>query len=243
LHALQNRAGQLEVRLEPFEADLAFVQKHPELATGLYARLQVRDTGASPDPELLQRAFDTSLTPRERIDTSELSLRLARTIAQHHNGLLTVDCQPQAGNVCSVYLPACLESTTGFPPDLPRGSGERVLFVDDELDCCQATEQLLRHLGFEPAAHTNPHAALEDFRSRPDHFDAAVLDLNMPALTGVDLATLLLELRPDLPVYIATGYSGLWTPEMAINLGIRGILSKPVTPQDWLRILKEALEP
>ena len=241
VHALRGEGGQLEVHIEPFTVDEAFAQSRPRLKTGAYARITVRDTGRGADTDFVRRAFDTSWVPREGGEAPELGLRVVRSIVRQHEGLLELETQPGEGTLCTIYLPAHVEPGLDLAVLTPRGKGEHVLYVDDELDCCRATEQLLRRLGYDPVAHTDPALALEDFRRRSDFFRIAVLDLNMPTLTGVDLATLLLEHRPDLPVYLTTGYSGLWTPEMAINLGIRGILAKPVPPEVWTQTLEDAL--
>ncbi|MBR9987530.1 MAG: response regulator [Desulfosarcina sp.] len=84
--------------------------------------------------------------------------------------------------------------------------------------------------------------ALERFTSRPDEFDLVITDMTMPAMTGDQLATQILNHRPDIPVIICTGFSKRISPEMASSLGIRALLMKPVSVQELARTIREVLD-
>jgi DNA-binding NtrC family response regulator len=76
---------------------------------------------------------------------------------------------------------------------------------------------------------TNPVEALDAFRAHPTDFDLLVTDLTMPQLTGAQLATELLKLRPGLPIILTTGFGGSMNAASARELGISEILAKPAT--------------
>ena len=78
---------------------------------------------------------------------------------------------------------------------------------------------------------TNSQEALEIFRTNPERFDLVITDQTMPQLTGLDLSRELLQINPQLPVIICTGYSESLTPEKARTLGIGEIIMKPIIPQ------------
>ncbi len=69
--------------------------------------------------------------------------------------------------------------------------------------------------------------ALESFRSEPGSYDLVVSDVTMPGMTGVELSRRLMEIRPDIPIILSTGFSELITPEEAKRLGIRELIMKP----------------
>jgi DNA-binding NarL/FixJ family response regulator len=65
----------------------------------------------------------------------------------------------------------------------------------------------------------------------------------MPHITGEALARQLLELRPDVPIILCTGFSHSMTPEKAKAMGIRAFLLKPLLIKDLARTLREVLHP
>jgi CheY-like chemotaxis protein len=89
---------------------------------------------------------------------------------------------------------------------------------------------MLRQLGYDVTACDEPERALEVFRACAGAFDALVTDLNMPKMTGIDLAIELRRIRPALGLVLITGCLGDGrTEEMASQLGIREIVMKPFT--------------
>ena len=63
---------------------------------------------------------------------------------------------------------------------------------------------------------------------QPGHrFDLIISDLTMPGLTGPELATACLDLRPDIPFVLSTGFSETVSPEKLRTTGIREMVAKP----------------
>ena len=110
-----------------------------------------------------------------------------------------------------------------------RSHGERVLFVDDEESLVFLMTKMLQRLGYQVTGCTSPEEALEMFRSDPRNFDIVVSDLSMPQMSGVDLARELLQIRPGMPILIASGYFGPAENEQARSLGLPDLLLKPDT--------------
>lgn len=79
------------------------------------------------------------------------------------------------------------------------------------------------------------------FQNEPDAFDAVVTDQTMPGMTGVDLARKLLQIRPQHPIILCTGYSNLVNEEQAKLYGIQGFLMKPLTMKEIGMKLQEVL--
>lgn len=66
-------------------------------------------------------------------------------------------------------------------------------------------------------------------RDQPAKFDLVITDLTMSGMDGAKLGVQLLQLQPNLPIIITTGYSGVMTPTKVRELGFRELLSKPST--------------
>jgi len=64
----------------------------------------------------------------------------------------------------------------------------------------------------------------------------------MPNMTGVELATQLLEIRPDIPIILCTGFSELTDTNKAKNLGIREVLMKPVVRDQIAIAIRNVLD-
>jgi len=79
------------------------------------------------------------------------------------------------------------------------------------------------------------------FKASPDKFDLIITDQTMPKLTGVELAKLLLEIRPDIPIILHTGYSELVDEVQAKAVGIRAYLKKPANLKKLLKIVSKSL--
>ncbi len=127
------------------------------------------------------------------------------------------------------------DSTKGPDPEL--GGGE-VLVVDDEPQVCVYVALVLRRLGFEATARTDPFEALDLLREHPDQFRLLLTDQRMPDLSGLDLINLVWSFRPDFPVVLMSGYAWGFDPSALDGVGF---LSKPFEIAELERALQNAL--
>ena len=84
-----------------------------------------------------------------------------------------------------------------------------------------------------------PHsmAALSLISEHPHAFDILVTDQTMPKMTGFDLARKALQIRPDFPIILCTGYSNLVDEEAVKRVGIRGFIMKPLSKKSLAALL------
>jgi len=203
-----------------------------KLKPGDYARLSVRDTGCGMDLATVQRAFEPFFTTRPRCGGTGLGLSVLHGIMKNHDGAVTVHSQPGEGTIFYLYFPAHAgEATTAAVEQgaVPRGHGEQVLFVDDEDVLVHLGQNALAALGYEVKITTQPAAALAMVRADPLRFALVLTDQTMPVMTGFDLAIQLLQIRPELPIILMTGYSASLTAAQVEAAGIRQLLLKPAT--------------
>jgi CheY-like chemotaxis protein len=100
--------------------------------------------------------------------------------------------------------------------------------VEDDATVARATGRMLESLGYEVVTCGDGASALERFRADPARFDVVMTDQTLPGLAGDELTPALLALRPDLPVFICTGFSERVDDERARALGARALLLKPL---------------
>jgi CheY-like chemotaxis protein len=101
---------------------------------------------------------------------------------------------------------------------------------------------MLERLGYQVEAKTNPDEALELFRSNPDEFDLVISDMTMPQMTGDKLAKKLMEIRPDIPIIISTGFSEKMDENKANAMGIRAFVLKPLIMRTLAVTVRKVLD-
>ncbi len=207
--------------------------------------MKISDTGPGIEPEIMDRIFDPYFTTKEIGKGSGMGLAVVHGVVKSHNGVITVDSQLGVGSTFTILFPVIddkPELDVPISDKIPRGSGEKVLFVDDEATIAQMGGQILERLGYAVEPQTSPAAALELFRSRPDTFDLVLTDMTMPQMTGVQLSEKLKEVRPGIPVIISTGHSTLIDQEKARTMGIDGYVMKPLVMRDIAKIIRDVLD-
>jgi PAS domain S-box-containing protein len=178
-----------------------------QLPAGTYLRLRVSDRGCGMEAETLKRAFEPFFTTRAPGQGTGLGLSVVHGIVESHSGAIHIDSVSGEGTSVTVYLPASQGAEVTSNPEKPAaGSGEHVMYVDDEESLVMLMERALKKRGYKVTGHSNPAAALKDFESRPSDFDVVITDLAMPGMPGPQLATKLRELRADIPIIMTSGY-------------------------------------
>jgi CheY-like chemotaxis protein len=99
---------------------------------------------------------------------------------------------------------------------------KRILVVDDEPSILVIFKKVLSQDGHRVHTCLSAAEALSEFALQ--RFDLAVVDRNLPGITGFDLVSLLRRTAPDLPAVVATAYP---EPILALTAKLQGYLAKP----------------
>jgi CheY-like chemotaxis protein len=100
---------------------------------------------------------------------------------------------------------------------------------------------ILESIGYEVTVKNRGSDALEAFKVQPDEFDLVISDMTMPMMTGIELAKEMMKIRSDIPIIICTGFSELIDEEVAMKLGIRAFVMKPIVKKDIAKTIREIL--
>jgi two-component system cell cycle sensor histidine kinase/response regulator CckA len=211
--ALGERAGQVAVRagLERCgdgHPALGLVQ--PPLAPGSYAWVEVADDGPGMSADVAARALDPFFTTKGF--GRGLGLAAASGIVRAHRGALELDTAPGRGTRARAWIPAAPSPAAAAAPPAPapapaRAGGGRVLVVDDEPLVRRTARRLLEKAGYEVVEAGDGAEALERFQASPSSFDAVLLDLSMPRMSGDEAFAGLRRVRADVPVVLSSGYA------------------------------------
>jgi PAS domain S-box-containing protein len=242
--AMMENGGVMTVTLGPAEVDGGFSEEHPPLAPGPHVLFTVQDTGHGMDQETMNRIFEPFFTTREKSRGTGLGLSTVHGIVTALSGTVMVASTVGRGSTFSVYLPAHgedVEEEPVSPEAIPEGNGEKILMVDDETAILEFTKNMLEPLGYSVTVTSSSMEAYELFSSNTHAFDLVITDQTMPQLTGMELASKMLALRPDLPVILVSGYSETVSPEGALERGARAYLEKPFTRKGLACAIRSAL--
>ena len=243
-HAMQETGGTLKVTLDNLHVDAKLAASSAGLHEGAYVRLTVSDTGHGMGQDTLEHVFEPYFTTKKIGEGSGLGLSVVHGIIMGHGGAITVKATPGEGALFTIYLPrlfneAAREITE--QENLPKGN-ERILFVDDEEALVHLGQKNLESLGYEVTTETSGVDALELFRSDPQAFDLIFTDQTMPILTGIQLSEKILNVRPDIPIILCTGFSATTSVKTAKSIGIKEFIMKPLTKRDVALTIRKVLD-
>lgn len=241
--ALEGQQGRISIELRATR----IVHPQGSLAVGDYALLVVTDTGRGMDQAVLSHIFEPFFTTKPAGGGTGLGLAVVHGIMQEHGGVVTVTSTPQMGSRFSLYFPATHLAALPHSPSPPSeelpadGRGERLLMVDDEEALVDINTRLFRRLGYRVHSFTDPAAALAAFIADPDGFDVLLTDLNMPIMSGLELAQAVKSVRQDMPVLLASGYVSDELRGRAQDVGIEHVVYKPNSAADMCRAVQRLL--
>ena len=201
------------------------------LEAGNYIRVSVIDTGEGMDEETLRRAAEPFFTTKGVGKGTGLGLSMVHGFAEQSSGRLILHSQKAKGTTAELWLPVAKASqqpvapAPAVPAKLVRPI--TVLAVDDDALVLMNTVAMLEDLGHTVFEAYSGKEALEILQ-REDSIDLVVTDQAMPKMTGTELAKVIRNKWPDIPVLLATGYADMG-PRDEIGLPK---LSKPYLPRD-----------
>ncbi len=244
-HAMEERGGRLTMTLAVHDQRTGFPFGRTRVEPGQYVRLSVADTGVGIAPDIRDRIFDPFFTTKEPGKGTGMGLSLLHGIVEGCGGFVTVDSVLGQGSTFHVHLPLSAGASLAETPveaAPPPGTGH-ILFVDDEAMLTEMGKTLLERLGYQVTACNGGEQALELFAQQPQAFDLVITDQTMPGMTGIELAQRLLQIRPDLPVILCTGYNAQVSEAQALAMGIRAYVEKPFNSTQLAGLLHSILAP
>jgi signal transduction histidine kinase/CheY-like chemotaxis protein len=241
-HAMPD-GGIFEVSLKHATFDENAAAQYTDLNPGRYVNLIVRDTGHGIPNEEIDRIFEPYFTTKEVGKGTGMGLAVVHGIVKEHNGIITVESELGKGTTFSIFFPVVTKEAAAKDETnekLPTGN-EKILFVDDEESIVKLGCQRLERLGYKVEATISPIEALELFRSKPNQFDLIITDMTMPLMTGDKLVREILNIRPDMPAIISTGFSEKIDEKKAKTIGAVGYIEKPHDKIELAKIVRQVL--
>jgi len=244
VHAMDKDGGVMELDLRKVELNQDTAAAL-DVIPGTYLRLTVSDTGEGIPPEVLDRIFEPYFTTKEVGQGTGLGLSVVHGIVKNHGGAIVCRSVPNKGTTFEVYLPGIKSEEKAVAPSKkePLATGtERILFIDDEPALTYLAKEMLSRLGYEVTIKTSSIEAFDFFREKSHEFDLVITDMTMPAMTGDRLAQKVMEIRPDIPVILCSGYNAHISEEKIKEMGIREFIMKPWEMKKLAKTIRKVLD-
>jgi nitrogen-specific signal transduction histidine kinase/ActR/RegA family two-component response regulator len=214
---------------------------------------QVIDTGIGMTEQVRLHIFDPFFTTK-REKGKGFGLSGAYAIVDRHGGEITVQSEPGKGATFTVWLPVASEaseapaagrvtatSTAPSAPPTPKAAvpGAKILVVDDSEEVREVLRELLSRHGYTVVTCPDGESGLVELESRT--FDLAMLDLGLPGISGLEVASRLKPRWPATQVALMTGYGDRLGPEDAHAKGVDFVLAKPFSLDQLRSVVDHAL--
>lgn len=211
---------------------------------GEFVAIAVADTGTGIAADKLDAIFEPFFTTKDIGKGTGLGLSQALGFAKQSGGDIKVTSTPAKGSTFTIYLPQAESPATGAEVAAVgaeasmSGRGHCVLVVEDNEDVGRFSTELLQDLGYSIKWTVNAREALAALAEDEFAFDLVFSDVIMPGMNGVELATVIRERYPGLPVVLTSGYSSV----LADNAH-RGfeLIQKPYSVEALSRTLRKAI--
>jgi signal transduction histidine kinase/CheY-like chemotaxis protein len=246
--AMGEESGQLSVTTQRRELDEDDTRLIPELDPGRYIKLEVEDSGCGMTKEVVERVFEPFFTTKEVGKGTGLGLATVYGIVQAAGGHILVNSTPGIGTIFQVFFPLADSEVGASVADGSEkvaltGGKERILLVEDEELLRKVMMRQLTRAGYQVVGAANGQKALAWVEEVGiDGLDLLVTDLEMPLVSGRELAQRLLAKKANLRIVYVTGFSeqvALLDPD---GTGQVMTLNKPVSEPDFLRAIRESLD-
>ncbi|MDX5410080.1 MAG: response regulator [Thauera sp.] len=233
------------------------VRTDPLADGGLRLRVEVRDTGIGISPEALARLF-TPFTQADagigrRFGGTGLGLSICKRLVELMGGTIGAQSQPGLGSLFWFELPlepaageAVAQAARSAPAQHgPRLSGAHVLVVDDSAMNRDLVERALALEGATATLAADGQQALELLKSRPQAFDAVLMDVQMPVLDGLGATRRIREELGLVALPVIAFTAGVRDEQQAAAraAGADDVLPKPMDLEQMTQLLLRWIGP
>jgi PAS domain S-box-containing protein len=234
--------GSLSIHVGTVDA-IPAVHGHAD-RSGRFVAVTVADTGSGIAADKLDAIFEPFFTTKDVGKGTGLGLSQALGFAKQSGGEIKVTSTLGEGSTFTIYLPQAESPADGAEAAIVgaeaavSGRGHRVLVVEDNEDVGQFSTELLQDLGYTIKWVANAREALALLATDELAFDLVFSDVIMPGMNGVELAVVIRERYPGLPVVLTSGYSSVLAEHA--HRGFE-LIQKPYSVEALSRILRKAI--
>jgi PAS domain S-box-containing protein len=237
--------GKLSIRAENVYMDENYARMNLEAKPGHFVAITIADTGHGIQPHIVHKIFEPFFTTKEHGKGTGLGLSTALGIVKGHGGFINVYSEAGRGTEFKIYIPASEAALGAMSLEgegkLPRGTGELVLVVDDEVAIREITKGTLEMYGYRAIIAGDGTEAVALYAQHRDEVKVVLTDMMMPYMDGPATIRALHKLNPMVKIIASSGLveNNMATP--FIGDGVIAFLPKPYTAEKLLTTIATAL--
>jgi signal transduction histidine kinase/CheY-like chemotaxis protein len=184
-----------------------------------WAVIEVRDDGGGMDEPTRTRLFEPFFTTKPRGRGTGLGLATVDGIVRGAGGHVLVDSDVGRGTTMTVLLPVADASVLDAAPRVAiapapaqaptpeaGGANPRILVVDDELAIRSVIARFFSRIGYDMVEAADGASALAALETNDWRIDLVITDVEMPRMSGLELARRIHQRDPSLPILYMSGY-------------------------------------
>ena len=242
-HAMEKTGGDLDICLKETYLESGNSILEQNLNPGTYVQLSIHDSGHGIPKEVKDKIFDPYFTTKEPGKGTGMGLSIIHGIVKSFGGFISFVSEMDKGSTFHVFIPVSEKEQLSESDIVERVSmgKENILFVDDEQILAEMGKTMLERLGYNVTIKSSSLEALTTFHNHHDQYDLVITDQTMPGMTGADLARRMIQIRPDIPIILCTGFSSIISEKGAKAIGIKGFAHKPLTKEDLSKLIRKVL--
>lgn len=175
-----------------------------------------------------------------------LGLSATLGIIRTHRGGLHVQSQPGNGTTFIILLPVLSEQPLDVALPVTeetasQGKQQTILVIDDEPAVREVASEILTEHGHTVVLAADGRSGVELFRQHHQQIDLVLLDMKMPGMDGRQTYQALSEIRRDVKVIFASGYSEVELSSQLADSTTLAFLHKPYTIEALMNMVEHIL--
>ncbi|MBN2051402.1 MAG: response regulator [Spirochaetales bacterium] len=211
-----------------------------------YLAIEVTDEGKGMNEEQRRRCLEPFYTTKGE-NGSGLGLAMVTGTMQRHKGEVQIYSLPEEGTAVRLLFPKFIKTIeekpckSNEPIELPP---LKILYVDDKPELCAVLQEMLSKHGHSVEAFREGKKAVNAFKAawnREDPFQVVITDMGMPHMDGEEVARLIKEISPGVPIILLSGWGEYINEEDELPPNIDIVLNKPPTISRLLCAVRKLL--
>ena len=236
------RGGTLTIETANVSLGVSNTHADPAIGPGHYVTLRVIDTGSGMSKETLTHIFEPFYTTKGPGQGTGLGLATVYGIVRQSNGVIDVSSALGRGSCFTIYFPVAGsgEEMPAVKDELSRAleGSETILLVEDDDEVRTFTTRVLERAGYHVIGARNGVEAIDRSRQREGPIHLMLSDVEMPGMSGPDLAKLVGAERPEMRTLFMSGHP----LDYVEKHGIEFYLEKPVPMETLARTVRDVLD-
>ncbi|PIE66746.1 MAG: hypothetical protein CSA23_07570 [Deltaproteobacteria bacterium] len=212
IEALEGRQGRVRIATGSMHCDRKYLSQtylNEDMPEGMYAYVDVADTGCGMNAETMGKVFDPFFSTK--FTGRGLGLAAIMGIIRSHNGAIKVTSHENEGSLFRALFP--IQRISYRKPDAitskanENETGGTVMLVDDENLVMDIGSQFLSHLGYQPLTASSGAEAVDLYKKDPERFDCLLIDYTMPGMDGLETMRQIRTICPEARIIITSGHT------------------------------------